>query len=389
VLAGDANESDNAVRANTALLTARLKVEGVDPARAGRYAATRIFSNASGNYGAGINNAILESGTWAKEDKLANLYLARLQYAYGTDMKEWGTKLPGLNLYSENLKGVQAAALSRTSNLYGMLTTDDPFQYLGGVSLAVRHLTGKSPELFISNLREASTPKAETAAEFLARELRTRQFHPGWIEALQREGYSGSTELLDSINNFWGWQVTAPDIVRADQWQEFADVYVRDKYRLGLKNWFERANPAALAQMIERMLEAVRKDYWRADPATVRELAQRYQQLAARHDVRTDNSQFGEFVARAAGYGLAAAAASLPAAAARPQLPPSAKPAPAAPQVRGLKLARVTPPATAVLAALQQALALALLLAVATFGGLAEVRRDLPPRLSYRKEVPC
>ena len=86
--------------------------------------------------------------------------------------------------------------------------------------------------------------------------------------------------MLDSINNFWGWQVTAPDIVRSDQWQEFADVYVRDKYQLGLKDWFERANPAAAAQMIERMLEAVRKDYWQADAATVRELAQRYQELA-------------------------------------------------------------------------------------------------------------
>ncbi len=373
VLAGGADESDNAVRANTVQLAARLKASGMDSGRAERYAATRVFSNESGNYGTGINDAILESGTWEKEEKLAKLYLARMQYAYGADMKDWGTKLQDLNLYSENLKGVQVAALSRTSNLYGMLTTDDPFQYLGGVSLAVRHLTGKSPELFISNLREANNPKAETAAEFLARELRTRQFHPGWIESLQREGYSGTTELLDSINNFWGWQVTAPDIARADQWQEFADVYVRDKYRLGLKDWFERANPAALAQMIERMLEAVRKDYWQADAATVRELAERYQELAAKHDVRTDNAKFSEFVARAAGYGLASPAAALPAAAAKPQLPPSVEPAP--PQVRGMKLARVMPPAPAALQVLQQALAIALLLAAMTFGGFAEVRR--------------
>jgi hypothetical protein len=34
-----------------------------------------------------------------------------------------------------------------------MLTTDDPFQYLGGIGLAVRHLDGKAPELYISNLR--------------------------------------------------------------------------------------------------------------------------------------------------------------------------------------------------------------------------------------------
>lgn len=384
VLAGKAEDSDNAVRANTTRLAARLKAGGVEDRQAERYAATRIFSNASGNYGAGINDAILESDTWDKEDKLANLYLARMQYAYGTDMKEWGTTLPELNLYAENLRGVQAAALSRTSNLYGMLTTDDPFQYLGGVSLAVRHLTGKSPELFISNLREAANPKAETASEFLARELRTRQFHPGWIEALQREGYSGTTELLDSINNFWGWQVTAPDIVRPDQWQEFAEVYVRDKYRLGIRDWFERANPAALAQMIERMLEAVRKDYWRADAPTVRELARRYRELAEKHDVRTDNRKFVEFVGRAEGFGLSAPSAPSPAAAA-PALPAAAPP----PEIRGMKLAPVAPSATTVIDALQRALALVLLLAAVTFGGMAEARRNPIPFPLFRKEIPC
>ncbi len=40
-----------------------------------------------------------------------------------------------------------------------------------------------------------------------------------------------------------------------------------------------------------------------------------------------------------------------------------------------MKLARVMPPAPAALQVLQQALAIALLLAAMTFGGFAEVRR--------------
>ena len=35
----------------------------------------------------------------------------------------------------------------------------------------------------------------------------------------------------------------------------------------------------ALAQLTERMLEAVRKDYWKADPRTVRELVQTWHEL--------------------------------------------------------------------------------------------------------------
>jgi cobaltochelatase CobN len=49
------------------------------------------------------------------------------------------------------------------------------------------------------------------------------------------EGYAGTLQVLDSMNNFAGWTSVAREIVRDDQWQEFVDVYVRDKHQLGLK----------------------------------------------------------------------------------------------------------------------------------------------------------
>ena len=86
------------------------------------------------------------------------------------------------------------------------------------------------------------------------------------------EGYAGSLQVLDATNNFWGWTAVAREIVRDDQWQEMVDVYVRDKHQLGLTKWFEAHNPHALAQNIERMLEAARQGYWQADAKTVRDL---------------------------------------------------------------------------------------------------------------------
>jgi len=339
------DEPDNPVAAHSREIEAGLLKRGVEAGQARRLADTRIFSNQSGSYGTGLDDATLASDTWGtgkngKEDraagdkKLADLYLGRMQYAYGPDEKEWGS-LPagaaqGVNLYAENLKGVQAALLSRSSNLYGMLTTDDPFQYLGGIGLAVRHLSGKSPELYISNLRESGAPRMETAAGFLAKELKTRYFHPGWIEAMKKEGYSGALNMLDTVNNMWGWQAVAPETVRNDQWDEFKAVYVDDKYKLGMKDWFEKNHPHAQAQIIERMLEAARKDYWQADAKTVRELAQRYQELARRFDVQSDNRKFTEFAASLAGYGLTAPAGKRPAQSAPP--PPTAEAAQPVPQ---------------------------------------------------------
>ena len=384
-LAAQADEADNAVASNTAAIAARLRARGVGEAQARRAAQTRIFSSESGRYGTGLDDAALATDTWnnqAEGDrKLAQLYLSRMQFAYGPDEAEWGARGAGashqnLNLYAEQLRGTEGAVLARTSNLYGMLTTDDPFQYLGGIGLAVRHLDGKAPQLYISNLRSAGASRVEGAAQFLAKELATRNFHPGHIAGLMAEGYAGTLQVLDGVNNFAGWQSVAREIVRHDQWQEFMDVYVRDKHQLGLKNWFEANNPHALAQVMERMLEAARQGQWQADPASVAELKARYRELARRFDVHTANRAFAAYVD--AGFGLQARAE--PAAGAAPAAaPPAPAPAPVPPPIRGMRLDKVPPAAAAPPAPVPALLAL-LLLALAFAGGAwRAARAHLPP----------
>ncbi|MCB1988438.1 MAG: cobaltochelatase subunit CobN, partial [Burkholderiaceae bacterium] len=205
----------------------------------------------------------------------------------------------------------------------------------------------------------------------------------------------------DATNNFWGWTAVAREIVRDDQWQEMADVYVRDKHQLGLKRWFEANNPHALAQTMERMLEAARQGYWKADPQTVAELKERWRDLAERFDVRSDNARFQAYVGQAPaahnpaapaapGYGLDAplAQAAPPAAAqaaapapppppAEPTTPPQPAEPPAAepPVVSGLLMAPV-PQAEPVSVGPTQAALLALMLAGITgAGALRQARR--------------
>jgi cobaltochelatase CobN len=344
------DEPDNAVAANAQRIERNLLRQGVPEAEARNAGATRIFASASGRYGTGLDDAALATDSWKTQGegdrKLAELYLRRMQFAYGPDEAGWGRAgvagAPQLNLYAEHLRGTEAAVLSRTSNLYGLLTTDDPFQYLGGIGLAVRHLDGKAPELYVSNLRGTGAGRVEAAAGFLAKELATRNFHPGHIRGLMAEGYAGTLQVLDGVNNFAGWQSVAREVVRHDQWQEFMDVYVRDKHRLGLKTWFEQHNPHALAQGIERMLEATRLKQWDADPRSVAELKARYNDLAQRFQVRSDNATFTAFVQPGFGLQQAPPAAVAPAAV----VPPAAPPPPAAP-LRGLRLERVPPPQAA------------------------------------------
>ncbi|MBO1927330.1 cobaltochelatase subunit CobN [Thiomicrorhabdus sp. 6S2-11] len=312
----DEDPEQNLIRANTLRIEKALLAEGVEPKAAKNFALTRVFGTESGDYGTKLPDATLASDKWEETDgKLAELYLSRMSWAYGPDTSQWSQKLTTkdgkpVNVYAEQLKGTSAAVFSRSSNLRGLLDTDHPFEYLGGISLALQHLEGEAPQLYISNMRDPKKAKLQTAERFLATELRAVYQHPNWVKEMQKEGYAGTLQMLNTINNFWGWQVMDRNVVRDDQWQEFHNVYIKDKYELDMKEWFEKSNPTAMAQIAERMLEAIRKDYWKASEETKKELVQVYQELAEKYDVHTDNQTFKAYVAElAAGYGLSSAPA--------------------------------------------------------------------------------
>ena len=318
----------NFVRANTERIRTKLLAQGIPREEADDFALTRIFGNESGDYSTKLTDATLASDHWDEGDgKLEKLYLSRMSWAYGPNTANWSRKFADakgqeLNAYAEHLRGTSAAVFSRSSNLRGLLDTDHPFEYLGGISMAVKHLDGAAPQLYISNMRDPNKAKLETAEKFMANELRAVYQHPGWVAEMKKEGYSGTLQMLNTVNNFWGWQVMDRNVVRDDQWQEFHETYVKDRYQLGLREWFEKSNPTALAQIAERMLEAIRKDYWQADDATKRELVATYQQIAREHDVHTSNQTFKAYVAKlAAGYGISAGPAP-----ARPSAQPAAAP---------------------------------------------------------------
>jgi cobaltochelatase CobN len=340
------DEADNYVRRHTQAVRTTLAARDVAGELADEFSLTRIFGNESGDYGTKLPDAALASGSWEGDEDLATLYLGRMSWAYGPNPAHWSTKLTGrdgqeVNAYAEHLRGTSAAVFSRSSNLRGLLDTDHPFEYLGGISLAVRYLDGASPQLYVSNMRDPSRATLQTAERFLAADLRTTYQHPGWVAEMKKEGYAGTLALVNAVNNFWGWSAVDRNVVREDQWQAFHDIYVNDRYDLGLRDWFETTNPAALAGIAERMIEAVRKRHWNADARTIRELVRTYTDLSARHDLQRGNSQFQRFVsAQVRGFGLGGA--PHPNAAGphvqSPPLPGGRRPNPASGRVRGQQL---------------------------------------------------
>ncbi|MCK4206944.1 cobaltochelatase subunit CobN [Brucella pituitosa] len=305
---GRRDEKDNVIAANTARIAGLLQEKGMPFDEARQAASYRIFSNVPGNYGSGIPHMAIQSTTWEDDGDLAERFLSGTQYAFGA--KEWGASNEVANLFAEQLKGTEAAIMARSSNLHGVLSTDHPFEFLGGLSLAIRHLDGKGPSLYISDLRQGQ-PNTTTLSRFLSDEMRVRYLNPQWVKGMQAEGYAGTLEMLNVVNNFFGWQVMDPSTVRPDQWQALFDTYVADRGNLEINAYFEKHNPTAQAQLMERMIEAIRKDYWDAPEQTRQQLLERWQKLAENHGVSIGEPVTKAFIEQmSAGFGLSASTIS-------------------------------------------------------------------------------
>ncbi|GAM66578.1 cobN component of cobalt chelatase [Vibrio sp. JCM 19236] len=295
-------DDGNTIAENSKALSEQLRELGYNNEQASMLSALRIFSNEPGDYGSGVNDLAIQSQDWEGDDALGEQFTNRLQYAYGTQV--WGEKLGDTNLFESQLSKVDAAVMTRTSRLHGLLSTDHPFEYLGGLASAVRNASGKDPSLYVNDLRQ-SEGRTVTAGKFISEELNSRYLNPTWIKAMQGEGYAGALNMLDITNNLFGWQVTAPETVSDHQWESLSEVYIDDKHNLNINEWFEKHQPAAQMQIIERMLEAVRKGHWEADEERMKSLIERHQELEAMVAYHQTHAVTQAFIDQAAiGFGL-------------------------------------------------------------------------------------
>ncbi|MEA2045359.1 MAG: cobaltochelatase subunit CobN [Euryarchaeota archaeon] len=253
---------------------------------------SRIFLEAAGTYGPNLDSPIAASDTWETDAKLGNLFIDRMSYIYGDDI--WGSKTGSgdvfgtdaqKEVYRLNLAEVDAAAHHTNSNLYGFVDNDDVFQYLGGLGMAVRTVTGETPPMYVTDVRDPNKQKVEPLHNFFTRELRSRYYNPKWIEGMQTQGYSGAREMDKFTEYLWGWDVTVPDLVTETMWNQAYDVYVNDKYDMGLKEFFDANNPYAYQVMTARMLETSRKGYWHPTEEMEKKLAEEFERSEQEYGV--------------------------------------------------------------------------------------------------------
>lgn len=271
-----ASAGDNALSRQNRETEAALKSAGVDPQQAAAVAGARVFTTAPGSYGFGLQQMVEQSRDKEEPKTMAQLYLSKMNYVYTE--KAWGTQVP--KLLESQLKGNQVILHSRSSNLYGAVDNDDVYQWMGGLRIA-SEAAGAKPELLMNNFRRPGREKLETAAGFIASELNARNWNPEWIREMKKEGYSGAREMGKAIEFLYGWQATAPETIAPEVWKKTYDVYVADEYNLGMKEFFDKANPAMRQNVVARLLEVDRQGTYRFTTAERRQLVKEFVRLVS------------------------------------------------------------------------------------------------------------
>jgi cobaltochelatase CobN len=292
------DEADNLVRKHYLATRATLIARGRDPELADRLAGVRIFDEPPGQFALNTSTIVSASGTWDSDDAFANEYISKMGHGYGNGFHGEAME----DVFRLALAGTEKVVHSSSTALYGALDNDDMYMYMGGLSSAIRSIDGSAPEMLIANTRDPAHPEMMSASKFVGQEFRTRYVNPTWIEGMKKEGYAGAGEMRAFVEYLWGWNATTKnEVVTEDMWKETFDVYVEDSLKLGMKDFFEQSSPFALQDIEARMLETIRKGYWKADGATKETLLREYVESVEKHgvnctDVGCSNARLMEYI---------------------------------------------------------------------------------------------
>lgn len=246
----------NYVRKHALAIAEQLDVPFEDAAR-------RVFSNAPGAYGTGVNN-VVEASTWETDGDLADVFIERKAYAFGTD-----GAVHSPELLEACLQTCSATFQNLDSTEIGLSDVDHYFEYLGGLAVATKSVRGATPAAFVADTLSPDMA-VRSLEETLRLETRTRLLNPRWYEGMLAHGYQGVHEIATRLDNTFGWSATANAV---DEWiyTAAADTFVLDD---ALRERMTEYNPRAVQRMAERLAEAHERGFWQGDEERLTKLRQ-------------------------------------------------------------------------------------------------------------------
>lgn len=253
---------------------------GLSPKDAREVSTYRVFGGVNGNYGTGITDMVQSGDRWEKSTEIADIYLQNMGAFYGSE-KAW-EQVQQFALEAA-LTNTDAVIQPRQSNTWGALSLDHVYEFMGGMNLAVRNVTGKEPDAYMSDYRNRNNMRMQELKEAIGVESRTTIFNPTYIKEKMKGEATAAAGFAEIVQNTYGWNVMKPEAIDDELWDEVYDVYVQDKFDLGVQGFFEQQNPAALQEMTAVMMETARKGMWDASTEQLAAIAKLHTELVDKY----------------------------------------------------------------------------------------------------------
>ena len=233
--------------------TAHWLQQGLTEEMAQQRSLCRIFGSKPGAYGAGLQG-LIEAQNWEDDQDLARAYINWSSYGYGRG----GTAASMPEAFEQRLHQLQVVLHNQDNREHDLLDSDDYYQFQGGMTVAVRSLRGENPTTYFGDHALPEQPRVRSLSAEIAKVYRSRVVNPKWIAGVMRHGYKGAFEMAATVDYLFAYDATSRCV--ADYMYEgVAQSYLLDPT---VQNFVRQANPWALKDMAERLLEAHQRGLW-------------------------------------------------------------------------------------------------------------------------------
>ncbi|MEZ5721678.1 MAG: cobaltochelatase subunit CobN [Paracoccaceae bacterium] len=237
-------------------------------ARAGDSGA-RVYGSKPGAYGAGLQ-ALIDERIWSDRADFAEAYLEWGGYAYGAGA-EGTSDRAGLE---QRLSQVEAVVQNQDNREHDLLDSDDYYQFEGGAAAAVATLQGRDRPVYHNDHSRPERPVIRTLDDEIGRVVRARVVNPKWIEGVKRHGYKGAFEIAATVDYLFAFAATT-GAVKNHHFDMVHAAFLEDD---ATRAFIAEHNAPALAEIAQRLGEAIDRGLWQPRSNSARALIERLSQ---------------------------------------------------------------------------------------------------------------
>jgi cobaltochelatase CobN len=217
----------------------------------GGFVLTRIFGNAPGAYGAGIEELL---GQDSDRKAIGAAYLAATSHGFGGAEGE-AMKLPGA--FASRVAAADLLLHGSDDPSRDLLEGAEDVAHIGGFAAAAASL-GREADLIVLDTTDPNRPRARTLDKALVRIVRGRAVNPRFIQGMMRHGARGAAELAETVDRLVDFAETTSAVSSA-LFDLVHEAYLVDPH---VRDFLLRENPEAARAIAARLETARRKGLW-------------------------------------------------------------------------------------------------------------------------------